>query len=351
MTTQVHVQPYNQAAGGIGRRPRIYANSRQYVTETRMVEVNGVARPLNLVANSVLTTREWERFDTTVYEMQRLRMNAVADLRSRDLLNKLPSFGILSDTWRVSTEKRLATAQMDPRSAVHRDRAEKHEQGTPVPIIYSDYEIGWRELEASRLQGTPLDTVEATETTQSVVEKAEYTLFNGDTQIVVNGQTVVGYLTVTGRTTGTASSFGGGDFGTITNIYSTFQGAIAAMAAKRFYGPFVAYVSTTQYHQMNAVYTDGSGQSAKMRVMENIDQIVDIKEMQTDFLADAAIVLVQMTSDVVELTTVNGFDAPQNRETNHALDNTFLGRVMMVAVPRIKVNSAGNAGICHITGA
>lgn len=349
--TTVHTVPYTKAQGGIGRRPKMYANSQKFVTETRVVEVNGVHRPFQFVTNSVLSDREWERLDQTVYQMQRLRLNAVDDLRSRGLVHTLQSFGIMSDNWRVSTEKKRATAQMDPRTAVDRDRAEKHEYGTPVPIIYSDYEIGWRELEASRLYGSPLDTTEAAETTQAVVEQAEYTLFNGDSTVVVNGQSISGYRTITGRTTDTATNFGGGDFGTITNIYTTFQNAISTMAGKRFYGPFMAYVSNTQYHQMNAIYTDGSGQSAKARVLGNIADIADIKDVQTDFLADGEILLVQMTSDVVELTTVTDFDEPQNREMNHPLDDTLVARIMMVAVPRIKTNSAGNVGICHITGA
>ena len=75
-----------------------------------------------------------------------------------------------------------------------------------------------------------------------------------------------------------------GDFGTISNILPTFLDMVSALQGDNYYGPYEAWVSTTQYVEMMDVYTDGSGQSALDRVVSAIPQLRAVHH--GDYLTD-----------------------------------------------------------------
>ena len=88
------------------------------------------------------------------------------------------------------------------------------------------------------------------------------------------------------RNSDTAVNFGGGDWGTIANIVPTIQGMINAANADRRYGPFVLYVSSTQYNQAALTYyTDGSGQTPLDRILA-MPQIEAVKQLDINILPD-----------------------------------------------------------------
>lgn len=296
-----------------------------------------------VVVNSFLDKREWAELDKTIYEMIKLRRNAMQDLLGRGLVKRSNLAEMLSQ-FRMATERRRPSVNMDGRSRADRDRTERVVRSVPLPIIRTDYEIGRRELLASRKLGVPLDTFEAGEAASAVGEEQERMLFNGEASIVVHGSTIYGYTTLPARDTGTAAAYGGGDFAVISNILPTFLGMLSALAAKRYHGPFIGYVAQNQYHEMLDTYTDGSGQTALERV-KNLPQIEDVKP--SDFLADANTVLTQMTSNVVDVLI--GLDV-ENREWEAPDGQALYYAVMAASAPRLKTDSAGNAGIGHATG-
>ena len=163
---------------------------------------------------------------------------------------------------------------------------------------------------------------------------------------MVGGSALYGYTTLPARATDTAANYGGGDWGTLSNIVPTVAGMINALAAKRYHGPFGLYASPTQYNQAALTYfSDGSGETGLKRLM-NIPQIKFAKP--SDFLADGVIILVQLTRNVVDLAVALELS---NREwmSGDGMANYF--KVMMAQAPRLKTDYAGNAGICHATGA
>lgn len=297
-----------------------------------------------LITNSQLTQAEWAVLDAAVIQRAKLRLNIVADLRAAGLTQETTLANMLSQ-WRVASERTAATVSMDGRTRSNRDRTDKQTFGVPVPIIHDAYSIGRRELLASRTLGASLDTTEAAAAASAVIESAETMVFNGSSGIVVSGSTIYGLTTHGARKTDTAANFGGGDFGTISNILPTFLGAISAMAANRYHGPFNVYASGTQYIQMLARYADGSGQKALDAVLD-LPQIASVQP--SDFLSDGVIVLVQMTSDVIDLVQAG---TVENREWVAPDGEELFFKVMMVMAPRLKQDYAGNLGVCHITGA
>lgn len=297
-----------------------------------------------LQANAFLNREEWEALDTAVYEMAKLRLNAYQDLVSAGLTRR-SSLAALYSKWRVASERVAADVTMDFRTRLTHDRTDKKTYGVPIPIISAFYSIGRREMIAARAAGQAIDTFEAEEAAEAVSEKAEDILVNGETSVVVQGSSISGYRTLSARDTGTAAGYGGGDFGTISNIKPTFTGMLSALAAKRYYGPFECYIHNTQYHQMLETYTDGSGQTALERV-EALPQIKNVKP--NDLIGTAGdLVMAQMSRNVVDVEVALTLE---NRRWEAPDGSAMFFVVMMSVVPRLKTDYAGNAGVAHATG-
>lgn len=297
-----------------------------------------------MIINSMLDKREWAELDRKIYEMVKLRRNAVADLVSGGL-STTTNLGEQLSQWRMASERQRPSVNMDGRSRANRDRTDRLVFSVPIPIYRTDYEIGMRELESSRKLGTPLDTFEAGEAGEAIAEEEERTLINGNATVVVQGNTIFGYTTLPARDTATAAAYGGGDFGTISNIEPTFLGMLTALSLVRYYGPFNVYVARTQYFEMLSTYTDGTGQNALDRVLK-LPQIEKIE--QNDFLAAGNVLMVQMTENVVDWRIALAID---NREWTSGDGQALYYAVLSAATPRLKTDVDGNAGIAHATAA
>jgi hypothetical protein len=318
--------------------PEGLAQAIQFITNSKRPVLN----EQDLVINSILDKREWARLDAAVITMAKLRLVGIGDLRAANLVSST-TLAEMVRQWRVAAERVRPSVNMDGRTQAGKDRIDKKTYGVPVPIIRADYEIGRRELLASRAVGADIDTSEAGEAGAAVAEEAERILFNGNTDTVVNGNALYGYTTLPARTTNTAAGFGGGDFGTISNIKPTFTGMLTALSAKRYHGPFGCYIANTQYHQMLENYTDGSGQTALDRVLA-LPQISFVKP--SDMLVDGALTMVQMTANVVELIEALVLE---NREWESGDGQSLNYAVMTAMAPKLVTDYAGNAGVAHAT--
>ena len=296
-----------------------------------------------LQTNAFLFKAEWEELDKAVVQMGKIRLNAYADLVGAGL-TRTSTLAAYYSKWKVGSERTAAQVTMDFQTPTDYDRTDRKSYGVPIPLISARYSFGRRELMTARATGQSIDTFEAGEASAAVAEKAEDIIINGDTSVVVSGSSIPGYRTLTARDTGTAASYGGGDFATISNITPTFLGMIAALAAKRYYGPFKCYIHSTQYHQMLAWYTDGSGQTALDRVLQ-LPQIQSIEP--NDLMTTAGdLLMVQMSSNVVDLEIALTME---NRRWEAPDGSAMFFVVMMSAVPRLKTDYDGNAGIAHAT--
>lgn len=313
-----------------------------FITNSRRPSEQG-----GMVVNSVLDKREWADLDAGIIRAAKLRLNGIADLRAAGLAKPV-SLATMMSQWRVASEKVAASVNMDGRSAVDLDRIDMKTYGVPVPIISSGYRIPLRVLMASRRLGEGIDVTEAEEAAAAVVEKEESILFNGESSAVVGGVTIPGYTSISARLADTATNFGGGDFGTISNIFPTFLGMVSGLATRRYHGPFTVYVAPTQYIQMLSIYTDGSGQSALQRVL-NIPQIDSVKP--ADLLADGSLLMVQLTGNVVDFVYAQEMGEVENREWEAPDGSAANFKVMAAMAPRIKTDYAGYTGIAHATGA
>lgn len=294
-------------------------------------------------ANAFLNREEWEQLDSAVFEMAKQRLNAFQDVVSAGL-TKRSSLSVWNSKWRVASERVQADVTMDFRTRLTQDRTDKYTYSVPLPILSAAYTLGRRELLTARANGTDLETFEAEEASAAVTERAECILLNGETSVVIAGNSIPGYRTLAARDTATAAAYGGGDFGTISNIVPTFTGMLTALAAKRYYGPFKCYIHNTQYYQMLDFYSDGSGQTALERVL-SLPQISSVEP--NDLLATAGdLLMVQLTRNVVDIEMALSLE---NRRWEAPDGSAMFFVVMMSAVPRLKTDYEGNAGIAHAT--
>jgi len=328
MATQiVHTPDEMNALISNSRRPRFHANARD----------NDVA------VNSVLLRREWEALDAEIIGSYRQRTNIVADLRGAGLTTNT-TLAEMINTWRVGSERRRPDVTMDGRSRVDQDRSEFKTHSVPIPIVSTAYEIGMRELMASRAVGSDIDTYEATEAGQALAEEWEHMVIDGFSEPVVQGFQVYGMTNHPDRETDTASNYGGGDFGTLGNGYSAILGAIRTMAGLRYFGPFNVYIANTQYHELLEYQDDGTGDVQMNRILA-LPQINNVKV--NDFIDDGELLMVQMDSRVLDLRSAMGME---NRQWDHPDGSAVFFKVMEAMTLRLKPDYRGNLGVLHMTG-
>lgn len=321
--------------------PGMYLGSRPLRVNQRNGLVT-VQTERGLTVNSLLRKDEWRLLDTEVQKAAQIRLRAVEMFRRRGLVKRINSFGTLVSQYNKANEMTAANVSMTGQGESERDRVENKIGGVPIPIIYKDFNIPKRQLEAARLMGNQLDTEHASAAARVVAEGVESLLVNGSSSTIFDGYTLYGLTTETNRNTGSAT----GDWGTSSNIPTTVTAMIAAAVADRYYGPYALHVASPQYTELTTqFFTDGSGQSA----LQRIKQIPELEEViPDDTLAAGSLVLHQLTADVADMVEHMGVTVVEWMSGDGMVAHF---RVMAVAAPRIKSDYATRSGVVHYTGA
>lgn len=321
-----------------------YVQMRELITNSYRPRFRDNAGPNDLATNSILLRREWEALDAAVIRAFRIRTGGIADLRGAGLTSNTTLAEMLN-SFRVASERARPNVTMDGRTRIDQDRTERRTYSVPIPIISTGYQFSMRELMAARAVGSELETVEAEEAAQSLSEETERILFDGNSNVVVQGEKIYGYTNHPDRKTDTAGNFGGGDFGTEHNGYKTVLGVLEAMALWRYYGPFMVYIYPTQYNQLLTIHTDGTGDKELDRILR-LPQIIDVKV--NDTLSAGEVVFVQMDRSVVDLRIAMDLT---NVQWDNPDGSAVFFKAMLAMVPRLKPNYDTNLGVCHVTGA
>lgn len=293
-----------------------------------------------LRTNALLRKDEWILLDERLVYTFNEVLNGVADLRARNLTHDVGGLGTLISQYEKVSDMDEANVHMSGAVNGIRDRVDFTMVGVPVPLIFKDFDINIRHLEASRRLGQTIDTTQQEVSARKVAEKLEDILFNGNT-MVVDGNPVYGYTTHPNRNTISTSA----DWGTGTNIYPSIMAMVGAMVSDRCYGPWVLYVNPEQWAQAIAI-TDTTRQKSELQVvLDSIPRLEDIK--LSDSLAPGNAVMVQMSRDVVDLALAQDV-VNVEWESQGGMVQHF--RVMMAAIPRVKSDANGRCGIVHHSG-
>lgn len=311
------------------------------------VRVNDSGQPM-MTVNSMLTESEWADMESVILEAARYPLRVVTDMRSRGLVSPLGGVGSLEARWYTSSSITKATVSMTGRGRAERDLPELLQDGVPVPVIFKEFSIDWRTLAASRKLGDGLDVTTGVEAVRVVAEELESIVVNGNTAVQLNGRPIYGLRTHPKRRTDTAGNFGGGDWGTATNILATVAGMVNAANAQNNYGPFLLYVSQIQYNQAALFrYTDGSGETP-LAVLRALPMIEDVRVLPPQALPDGELLLLQASREYIELAEALPI---QVREWTSGDGVESMFKVLTIAAPKIKARQGDETGIVHATGA
>lgn len=308
-----------------------------------------IMTPRGMLVNSLLRRDEWERLDTRVMQAVLQPLNLTRVLINRGLTTTLGSIGVLQASYTRIGEMTPATASLRGHASTEKDLADVDLVGTPVPIIAKEFEMDLRTLEAGRRMGNQLDTANGAAAGRVVAEKVEDMAINGDTSINLNGNTIYGLTNHPDRNTDTATNYGGGDWGTITNVTPTIAGAIAALQADGFYGPYAVFAATTQYNQAAlAFFTDGSGNTPRGRALE----MPGVESFEPSAqLDDGEVIVLHLSEEVIELAYVEEYWPIMNLEWTSGDGMQLMFKAMTVMTPLVKSANGGKSGVVHITGA
>jgi len=304
-----------------------------------------------LAENATLQKDEWERIDDRVNQVLRERISIADDLRAAGLVHPVGLGTILRVTERLS-EVDVADLSFDGDSPPARDRPNYKRDVIPVPVIGKGFTIGWRQLDASRKRGDPLDVTAAAQAARKVRDLLENTFISGfasgpgsNPTNSTDGQSIPGLTTHANRQTQAKS----GSWSTsATDIIGDTLAVLGKAYAKFLFGPFNFYVPKNSWSTLQQDYKTANPTSRTF--LERILGMVDIKAVRpNDFLATDVAVLLQMTEDAIDLTEAQAITTVQ-WETNPFLTHF---RVLTVAGPQIKnievSDGTTTAGIVHMS--
>jgi len=308
---------------------------------------NGITHPV--FNATTLRKDEWIQLDTVVLKAARQRLRAWADLAAANTYSGFNGMSKMVLEHETMSDPGEAVVDMDGLSEGRNDVAQYQLEGLPLPIVHADFWFSKRRLAVSRNTGTPLDTTMGEAAGRRVAEMIERmtigtinALSYGDSSRYGRTAAVYGYRNFPARITKSDMVAPDGTNG--QQVLDSWLALRDLLYNAKFYGPFMAYVSTDYDRYLDNEFKTNSDKTLRQRLKE-IDGIIDIRRL--DFLTNSGEVLfVQMTPDVAR--AVIGMDITTVQwEEKGGLRLNF--KVMAIMVPQLRADFYGNCGIAHGT--
>ena len=118
----------------------------------------------------------------------------------------------------------------------------------PIPVIYKDFWLHWRDLETSRQFGTPLETDKAAGAAFACAQAEDRLIFDGDSTLLLPGL----------RNTADRQTLPLRDWGAEGQGFSDVVDGVRVLTDGGFTGPYALAVSPRLYAQLNRVF-DNTG--------------------------------------------------------------------------------------------
>lgn len=299
-------------------------------------------QPAERAENATLRKDEWEVIDDAVVGVMRERLTVVDALQSAGLVTNV-GLGTIHRVVERLQDVGDAEVTMDGDTSPQRHRHEYASQTFPVPIISQDFRISRRQLEASRGRGSDLQTDNAEASGRAVREKMEDLVVNGITTFGPSGNGLDGLSTGSNELTVTLSNNWDTSSGTpVEDVESMLQTAYN----NNLEGPFDLLIPKNYW----ATIQDDYKAEVETTIRDRFLRFVDINNVRPAFtLSDDNVLLVQMTSDVVDLTMGQEPTTIQ-WEKNPMVTNFKIFSVMSPAVKTIeKPDGTTLNGIVHLS--
>ncbi len=257
-----------------------------------------------------LTPEQWAVLDTTVVNTAR------SQLAGRRFLSLVGPFGA---GLQALPDDRLAGGgggHIDllgqGEDAVHIERR----RYIPLPLIYKDFWLFWRDIEAAEQFHLPLDTSKAAVAASACANAEDSLIFNGDPEFDTPG-----LLSVDGRLHAPLRNWD-----TAGEAFLAVVEGIRVLTDADFYGPYALVTGPRLYARLNRIF-DNSG----VLELEQIEKLVRAGVYQTAVIPDTAVLV---ATGAQNLDLAIGFDLTTGFVESTNLNYHF--RVLESVVLRIK---------------
>lgn len=186
-----------------------------------------------------LTEAEWARIDEAVVSTAR---RTLIGRKIVDVLGPLGS-GVYSIPYSVFNSKSTAGIDLVGENDEYIVEA-SHRATVTLPILYKDFKITWRDVEADRHLGLPIDVSTAAVASNFVAVQEDDLIFNGNAELGHDG-----LFTVKGRQTLKISNWEEPGAG-----LSDVVKAVGALSQAGHYGPYALVVSPILFGRLVRVF-------------------------------------------------------------------------------------------------
>jgi uncharacterized linocin/CFP29 family protein len=190
-------------------------------------------------SSAPLTEEEWSRIDAAVIEAAR---SMLVGRRVLSILGPLGA-GVYSIPYSVFSGKMQAGVDMIGEKEGFVIEADRRAT-INLPILYKDFKIIWRDVEADQHLGIPLDVSTAAVAASYVATQEDNLIFNGNKELETEG-----LFTVSERLKVPIT-----DWNKSGNALSDVVKATGALAAAGHYGPYAMVVSPVLFGSMVRVF-------------------------------------------------------------------------------------------------
>lgn len=287
--------------------------------------------------------------DKAVVEVGLQRLTVVADLLSAGLTYTLTDpLSVAQLEWHSMNKVGAAQRTMSPSARGENKLPNMTPNRLPVYLTTDQFELDIRTLKASARTGVPLDTTLVKQCTRAVNEAVEDAAINGTTtldgqELKVAGYGAPGLLNAPNAEAQTLTSAAWSTVPVGATVFSQTMEMIAKLQGNKKFGPYRMYVPTLVGNALASDY-NATNNAQGLTIQQRLLQIESLQAVRVaDLLPATKVVLVQMTSDVIDVvvgqqptvipwTSLDGF-------TIHNL-------VMAILIPRVRSDYNGDSGIC-----
>jgi uncharacterized linocin/CFP29 family protein len=156
----------------------------------------------------------------------------------------------------------------------------------PLPIIYKDFWVYWRDLESSRQFGTPLESSKAAGAANACATAEDRLIFNGEPSLELSGL----------RNVADRQMLPMRDWGAEGQAFSDVVDGVRALTDAGYTGPYALVVSPRLYAQLNRVF-DATG----VLELEQVEKLARRGVYPSSVLTEPAALLVDSSAANVDL--------------------------------------------------
>jgi uncharacterized linocin/CFP29 family protein len=171
----------------------------------------------------------------------------------------------------------------------------------PLPLIYKDFWVHWRELEANRQFGLPLDTGKAAAAAATCAQTEDRLVFDGDTTLGLPG-----LRNVDGRQAPPMR-----DWGQAGQAFADVVDGVRLLTVHGFPGPYALVVSPQLYAQLNRIFANTG-----VLELEQVEKLARRGVYPTGILPEPGALLVDSGAQNMDLAVALDLSAAFVESTN-----------------------------------